>query len=89
MNANKNSDKAVEGKLIVADPTPGKSAKIRLANIKDVRGEIAKVYREARAGLMPTQEATRLVYMLISLGNMIRDSELEERVVKLEKKKHE
>lgn len=84
----KKSVKAIEGQLIIADPRP-KSERIRLGNIKDVRYEIAKVYREARAGLMPTQEATRLVYMLISLGNMIRDSELEERIVKLEKIKHE
>jgi hypothetical protein len=54
-----------------------------------VRYEIAKVYREARAGLMPTQEATRLVYMLIALGNMIKDSELEERVIQLEKLKND
>lgn len=84
----KKSAKTIEGQLIIADPRP-KSERIRLGNIKDVRYEIAKVYREARAGLMPTQEATRLVYMLISLGNMIRDSELEERIVKLEKLKND
>ena len=76
---------AVEGELIVSNPTPSKSARPRLANIKDVRREIAAVYKEARTGIIPTQEATRLVYMLISLGNMIKDSELEQRITELEK----
>jgi len=76
---------AIEGQVIVSDPTYPKSARPRLANIKDVRREMANLYKEARTGKIPTQEATRLVYMLISLGNMIKDSELEDRITKLEK----
>jgi len=75
---------AVEGEVIVSNPTPAK-LRPRLANIKDVRREIAAVYKEARTGVIPTQEATRLVYMLIALGNMIKDSELEQRISELEK----
>ncbi len=85
MNDNENSDKAIERQVIVANPTPFKSKRIRLSNIKDVRYEMAKVYKDARNGLIPAQEATRLVYMLVSLGNMIRDSVLEERITALEK----
>tara|TARA_R110002073_G_scaffold299249_2_gene466154 strand:+ start:1292 stop:1543 length:252 start_codon:yes stop_codon:yes gene_type:complete len=70
----------IEGEVIVSNPT-----RPRLANIKDVRREIAAVYKEARLRVIPTQEATRLVYMLISLGNMIKDTELEERITELEK----
>ncbi|MBA2483581.1 MAG: hypothetical protein H0V39_04005 [Nitrosomonas sp.] len=83
----KSIGKCIQGQVIVADPIPpaSDSGRIRLGNIKDVRYEIAKVYREARTGLIPTQEATRLVYMLISLGNMIKDTELEERIIKMEK----
>jgi hypothetical protein len=83
----KSISKCIGRKVIVADPisVPSESGRIRLGNIKDVRYEIAKVYREARSGLIPTQEATRLVYMLISLGNMIKDTEFEERIIKLEK----
>lgn len=76
---------AIESEMVVSNPTHPKPLRPRLANIKHVRLEIAAVYKEARTGVIPTQEATRLVYMLISLGNMIRDSELEERIAKLEK----
>ena len=85
MSDNENSVQAIEGQVIAGNPTPRKTTRLRLANIKDVRREIAAVYKEARTGVMPTQEATRLVYMLISLGNMIRDSELEQRITELEK----
>ena len=45
---------------------------------------MSTVYREARQGRMATQEATRLVYILVSIGNMIKDSDLEERISALE-----
>lgn len=80
---------AIEGEVITSNPTLPKPSRPRLANIKDVRREIAAVYKEARTGVIPTQEATRLVYMLISLGNMIKDTELEERITKLEKTTNE
>ena len=79
----KNNRQPIEGDVIVADPTPCK--RIRLNNIKEVRLELSRVYREARLGTLQTSEATRLVYMLIALGNIIKDSELEERITALEK----
>jgi hypothetical protein len=85
MNGNENSDNLIEGQVIVANPTPRKSKRLRLGNIREVRREIAAVYAEARRRVIPTQEATRLVYILVSLSNMIRDSELEERITALEK----
>lgn len=56
----------------------------RLTNIREVRREMAKVYAEARTGQLRTDVATRLVYILTQLSNLIRDSELEERVAQLE-----
>jgi len=85
MSGNENRDKTIEGQVIVASPTPCKSKRLRLGNLKEVRREMAAVYAEARRGDIPAQEATRLVYMLISISNMIRDSELEERIIALEK----
>jgi len=85
MSGNENSGKAIEGQVIPANPTPCKSKRLRLSNIKDVRRELATVYKEARTGLIPAQEATRLVYILISLSNLIKDTELEDRITKLEK----
>lgn len=85
MSGNENSGKAIEGQVIPANPTPCKSKRLRLSNIKDVRREMAVIYAEARRGVIPAQEATRLVYILISLSNLIKDSELEERISTLEK----
>ncbi|WP_177170385.1 hypothetical protein [Nitrosomonas marina] len=38
----------------------------------------------AKTGVLPTQDAGRLTYMLQALAGMIRDSDLEERIKKLE-----
>lgn len=64
-------------------PTPRALAR-RLGNIREVRREMARVYAEARTGQLRTDVATRLVYILTNLSNLIRDSELEQRVQQLE-----
>lgn len=71
----------VEGELLPPVPTP---AKIRLNTVRECRRELAKVYADAKAGIIPTQDATRLTYMLNALATMIRDGELEDRVRALE-----
>lgn len=72
---------SVTPQLVTVTPTP---ARVRLNNIREVRREMAKVYSEARSGMLRKDDATRLVYILTQLSNLIRDSELEERVVALE-----
>lgn len=74
--------KAVEGELIPANPV--RSTRLRLGSIREVRRELVKIYEEAKAGRMSTQDAGRLTYMLQTLAGMIRDSDLEERIKKLE-----
>ncbi len=71
---------AVTGVLLA--PTP--RARSRLTTIREIRREMAKVYLEARNGELRTDSATRFVYMLTQLSNLIRDSELEGRVQQLE-----
>jgi len=85
MSDNEKSKQCIEGEVLSTSSTPRKPARIRLGNIRDVRHEAARVYREARDGVIPAQEATRFIYMLLSLSNMIKDSELEERIIALEK----
>lgn len=76
----------------VLDPTPGagKPAKavragpIRLATADDIRVEMAKVYRAAKRGQMPTQDATRLVYMLGEVRKAIELGVIEQRIQELE-----
>jgi hypothetical protein len=68
----------------VLEPLPTPRVRSRLTCVREVRREMAKVYCEARAGTMRTDTATRLVYILTQLSNLIRDSELEQRVEQLE-----
>jgi hypothetical protein len=64
-------------------PTP---AKIKLNELEDVRREMASVYREARAGRMDTSEAGRLAYILTGIGKLIEATEIEKRLVQMERK---
>ncbi len=74
--------KAVEGELIPANPV--RSTRLRLGSIREVRRELQKVYEMSKDGRISTQDGSRLVFMLQALAGMIRDSDLEERIKKLE-----
>lgn len=79
---NEKNTQPVEGELIPANPV--RSTRLRLGSIREVRRELVKVYEDAKAGRMSTQDAGRLTYILQSLASMIRDSDLESRIQKLE-----
>lgn len=50
---------------------PTVSRKIDLATPRDVRREMASVYRDARAGRIPTSDATRLIYCLREISRVL------------------
>jgi hypothetical protein len=62
-------------------PTP---SRIDLKTIDDVRLEMARVYRDMRAGTVQTQDGTRLAYVLAQIGKLIESGELERRIESLE-----
>ncbi|MBA4144023.1 MAG: hypothetical protein H0X43_13870 [Nitrosospira sp.] len=64
-------------------PTP---SKIKLNTIEDVRRETARVYREARAGTIDVSEAARFTYILTGIGKFIEATDLEKRLVQMERK---
>ncbi|MCX7182630.1 MAG: hypothetical protein NTY92_01540 [Nitrosospira sp.] len=74
-----------EGQLLRSVPIP----QLKLATIEDVRREMARVYREARTGVSDTANASRLVYMLISIAKMIEIGQLEQRITILEENNNE
>lgn len=78
--------KAVEGELI---PFQGTPSRVKLNTIKDLKNEMARVYREARQGSIATSEATKLCYILGQMSALIRDHEIERRVEMLEKAQNE
>ncbi len=70
----------------VSEYPPQKAARYRakLDSLADVKREMAKVYRENRSGLSDTQDATKQIWMLQAIGKIIVDSELEQRIERLE-----
>ncbi len=62
--------------------------RINLSTSEDVRREMAKVYRESRAGRLATSEATRLVYMLTQILKAHEIYVLETKLVELELKQY-
>lgn len=57
----------------------------RLNSLAGVRLELTRVYRDARQGKIPTQEASRLTFILSVIARVIEGSELERRVEALER----
>lgn len=70
-------------------PTPPTRRRLRLplSTAEDLRREAARVYREAREGVLDTGVASKLTYMLLTLSRMIETSDLERRIEKLEDSK--
>ena len=62
-------------------PTP---PRMDLKTIDDVRLEMARVYRAMKHGDIPTQDGTRLTYVLAQIGRLIEVHEIERRLAELE-----
>jgi len=62
-------------------PTP---SRIDLKTIDDVRVEMARVYRDMRAGRIDTADGTKLAYVLAQLGKLIESGEIEKRLEAVE-----
>ena len=57
-----------------------------MATMSDLRTEVAKLYRKARRSEIPIEDASRLVAILRVLSEIIRDTNLEQRMAELEGK---
>lgn len=73
-------------KLVPVNPTPKPKKYNRLGSVRQVRFELASVYRAVRNGEMASGEGTRLTYILTQLANMIVDGDLEAKVEDLERR---
>jgi hypothetical protein len=67
-------------------PQEGKPRRVRvkLDTVTDARKEMAKLYREARAGKIDVSEASKLAHILMLIGRMIEGSDFERRLEALE-----
>lgn len=66
---------------ILEDPTP----RINLSTSDNIRREMARVYREARFNKILPNNGTKLVYILTNILKAYEASEIEKRIVDLEK----
>lgn len=62
----------------------GKRYLVRLHNIGAVRRELAKLYRETRAGYVPTGDASKLAHILFLIARILEGADLEKRIERLE-----
>ncbi len=60
------------------------SRRIDLSSLRDVRLELAAVYRLMDSGSIPSQEGTRRAYVLKMIHDVIVSAELERRIIELE-----
>ena len=58
--------------------------RLKLNSIDDVRAELARLYREGKAGTRDVQDVSRLANVLQILGRLIEGSEIERRLIRLE-----
>lgn len=62
------------------DPTP----RLKLSSLKDVRLEMAAVYRQVKAGNLEDNAGSKRVFMLRQIADVIVSAELEARLTALE-----
>lgn len=72
-----------------AGESPKPRLRLRLATIDDVKTELARLYREVKAGTRETTDGSRMANMLLILGRLIEGSDLEKRLAALEAMKEE
>ena len=78
-----NQSETFDAETGTLDPIP---RRIDLSNLRDVRLEMAHVYREIDAGNLKSTEGTRRVYILRQIGDLIVAAEIEKRVAELEQR---
>lgn len=71
----------IDGETGRLDPT---RLKIDLANLRDVRLELAYVYRQMAYGTIEDQSGTKRAYVLKTIHDVIVSAELERRIIELE-----
>ena len=81
MNSDKTDLQTIDGATGKVVPT---SRRIDLSSLRDVRLELAAVYRLMDSGSIPSQEGTRRAYVLKLIHDVVISAELERRIIELE-----
>lgn len=69
----------------MGDPIPPKpTQRIRLGSLHEIRAELARVYRDARARRLPMEDATKLTYILVHLARVTDQATVEAEMCEME-----
>jgi hypothetical protein len=79
----KKHSETIDGATGKPDPTP---RRIDLSNLRDVRLELAHVYRLMDSGEIASQDGTRRAYVLRIIHDVLVSAELERRISELEER---
>jgi hypothetical protein len=77
----------IEGQLVerpVLKLVPQPRLRIPLRTVREIRRELARVYRDMRTNRIEDQQGTRLSYVLFTLGRLVELDDLETRLGALE-----
>ena len=77
------------GEVETLPPKRGRRYRCQLNTMQDVKREMSRIYREARSSLIDVSDASKLVYILGTVGKVIEGSELEKRIAALEDRTNE
>jgi transposase InsO family protein len=72
-----------DGDTGMLDPTP---RRIDLSSLRDIRLELAYLYRQIDAGKIPSQDGTRRAYVLRQIADVLTITEIERRLDELEER---
>lgn len=77
----------VDGETGKPDAAPRqRTAPIKLDTLRNIRDELGRIYREARAEKLPTQDATRLAFLLGQIRETVVLMDLESRIAAIEER---
>ena len=79
--SDKNMSETIDGQTGSLDPPP---RRIDLSNLRDIRLELAHVYREMDCGKLTSADGTKRAYVLKTIHDVIVSAELERRIQELE-----
>lgn len=70
---------------VIESPEINRHPSPRLGTAAEVRMEMARLYRDARAGRVEVADATKLAHILTQLATIMRIDDLEQRTAALER----
>lgn len=82
MNSTPDTTLSIESPKVTLLPAP--QGRIHLNDVRSIRREMGRLYREARGGKINISDAARFCYILSSMAKLVAEQEFEARLKALE-----